>query len=103
MTEARRMSSPPRGEAPLDQRAMPRISLVVPAYNEAVYLPALLASVGVARQRYAHGAHELEVIVADNASTDTTAAVAGRWGARVVNVERSTVAGPSSSAVPVSE
>ena len=71
---------------------MPRISLVVPAYNEAAYLPALLASVDVARQRYAYRADEVEVIVADNASTDTTAAVASRSGARVVRVERRSIA-----------
>ena len=45
----------------------PAISLIVPAYNESDYLAALLASVDVARHRYAHGADAVEVIVTDNA------------------------------------
>ena len=56
-----------------------RLSVVVPAYNEAAFLPATLAS--LARQDYPGG---YEVIVVDNASTDDTAAVAARYGARVV-------------------
>lgn len=64
----------------------PALSLVVPAYNEAGYLPALLESVAAARQRYRRGAGAVEVIVADNASTDDTAAIARRHGCRVVFV-----------------
>ncbi|MFL6064235.1 MAG: glycosyltransferase family 2 protein [Friedmanniella sp.] len=56
-----------------------RLSVVVPAYNEADYLPATLAS--LFQQDYAGG---YEVIVVDNASTDDTAGVAARLGARVL-------------------
>lgn len=65
-----------------------RISLVIPAYNEAGYLPRLLESVDAARARYAHGAHAVDVIVADNASTDATAAIARAHGCRVVHVAK---------------
>ena len=56
-----------------------RLSVVVPAHNEAATLPATLAA--LARQDYPG---RYEVVVVDNASTDDTAAVAARWGARVV-------------------
>jgi glycosyltransferase involved in cell wall biosynthesis len=62
----------------------PDISLVIPAYNEGRYLPRLLDSVEVARGRFEAGDGRLEVIVADNGSTDATAAVAAARGCRVV-------------------
>ena len=65
-----------------------RISLVVPAYNEAALLPRLLGSVDAARARYGRGAEAVEVIVADNASTDATASIAAAHGCRVVRVEK---------------
>jgi glycosyltransferase involved in cell wall biosynthesis len=49
-----------------------RHSLVIPAYNEARLLPRLLDSVDVARSGYKGS---VQVIVADNASTDATAAI----------------------------
>ena len=64
----------------------PRISLVIPAYNEQVLLRRLLDSVMVARSRYLHGSDAIEVIVADNGSTDDTAGIATRFGCRVVSV-----------------
>ena len=69
-----------------------RISLVIPAHNEERFLPRLLDSVDVARGRYRHGAESLEVIVADNVSTDATAAVARTRGCRVVSVEERRIA-----------
>ncbi len=69
----------------------PRLSLVVPAYNEAAYLPQLLRSVAAARARVTE-AFAVEAIVADNASTDATAAVAESFGARVVRVEKRAIA-----------
>jgi len=71
---------------------MPRISLVIPAFNEEHYLPRLLQSVDSARQRYQAGANEVEVIVADNASTDSTASLARARGCRVVEVEKRAIA-----------
>jgi glycosyltransferase involved in cell wall biosynthesis len=54
----------------------PAISLVIPCYNEAALLPRLLASVDVARRAFSADPDAVEVIVADNDSTDGTAAVA---------------------------
>ena len=68
------------------------ISLIVPAYNEAAFLPALLDSVEIARKEYQLGAAAVEVIVADNASSDETAAIAHARGCRVVSVERPSIA-----------
>lgn len=64
----------------------PRLSLVIPAHNEARLLPRLLESVEVARARFAGGADAIEVIVADNASTDGTGALARARGCRVIEV-----------------
>jgi len=64
----------------------PRISLVIPAFDEERLLPRLLDSVDAARAAYAAG--DVEVVVADNASTDGTAAVAAARGCRVVRVEK---------------
>lgn len=65
----------------------PQISLVIPAYNEAVLLPRLLDSVDVARARLG-GANAVEVIVADNQSTDATAELALARDCRVARVEK---------------
>jgi len=54
--------------------------VVIPAYNEADYLPDTLAS--LAQQDCPGG---FEVIVVDNGSTDATAAVAERAGVRVLH------------------
>jgi len=71
---------------------LPRLSLVIPAYNEERFLPGLLDSVDEAARRYAHGAAFVEIIVADNASTDRTAELAVRRGCRVVHVEKRCIA-----------
>lgn len=67
---------------------VPRISLVIPAYNEKAYLPRLLDSVDAARRAYQSGPDAVEVIVADNVSTDTTAAIAAERGCVVARVEK---------------
>jgi glycosyltransferase involved in cell wall biosynthesis len=65
---------------------MPQISLVIPAYNEAKFLPRLLDSIDAARDRFSGGRDGIEVIVADNASTDDTAAIARARGCKVATV-----------------
>jgi glycosyltransferase involved in cell wall biosynthesis len=67
---------------------MPAISLVIPAYNEAKLLPRLLDTIDAARDRFAGGRDQIEVIVADNGSTDQTAAIALSRGCRVATVAR---------------
>jgi len=71
---------------------LPRLSLVIPAYNEERFLSRLLDSVEEAARRYARGAACVEVIVADNASTDRTAEIARARGCRVVPVAKRSIA-----------
>jgi glycosyltransferase involved in cell wall biosynthesis len=74
------------------QDDQPDISLVIPAFNEAAYLPRLLDTVDVARNQYRRGADRIEVIVADNASTDETPHIAAARGCRVQLVEKRAIA-----------
>ena len=69
-----------------------RFSVIIPAYNEAQYLPRLLDSVDVARANYSGGRDEIEVIVADNDSNDATPEVSCAHGARVVHVAKRRIA-----------
>src|SRR5437588_5727279 len=69
-----------------------KFSVIIPAHNEEKYLPRLLKSIELARSNYSGGADEIEVIVANNQSTDRTAEVALAHGARVVNVEKRRIA-----------
>jgi glycosyltransferase involved in cell wall biosynthesis len=59
----------------------PRFSVIVPAYNEAEWLPECLSAVHEAMQAVAMAG---EVVVVDNNSTDATADIAREGGARVV-------------------
>ncbi len=59
------------------------VSVVIPAYNEEQYLPACLRA--LAEQK---DAPPYEVIVVDNASTDSTADIARQYGARVISEAR---------------
>lgn len=61
-----------------------RVSLVIPAYNEQALLPRLLSTVNAACAAYHGGADAIEVIVADNESTDRTADIARSFGCSVV-------------------
>lgn len=70
----------------------PHLSLIVPAYNEQEYLPRLLDTVDVARERYQGGPEAIEVVVVDNLSTDRTDEAARARGCRVVRVERRVIA-----------
>jgi len=56
----------------------PLVSVIIPAYNEERYLPALLTSLG--NQSYS----PIEVIVVDNLSDDNTIKVAKEFGAKVM-------------------
>ena len=69
----------------------PRYSLVIPAYNEQRLLPRLLDSLDVARRTYGK-ADAIEVIVADNVSTDRTAAIAAVRGCQVVSTGKRVIA-----------
>src|SRR5262249_1149967 len=69
-----------------------RFSVVIPAYNEEQYLPRLLESIEVARANYSGGRDGIEVIVADNDSTDRTATVAVSQAAQVVHVAKRRIA-----------
>jgi glycosyltransferase involved in cell wall biosynthesis len=71
---------------------VPRISLVIPAFNEERYLPLLLDSVDSARRRYEAGFDAVEIIIADNASTDGTADLARASGCYVVQAEKRAIA-----------
>lgn len=72
--------------------AAPRFSLIIPAYNEEAYLPALLNSVETARACYAGGPEAIEVVAVDNASTDATADLARSSGCRVIREEKRVIA-----------
>ena len=69
-----------------------RFSVIIPAYNEEKYLPRLLNSINVARSNYSCGSDQIEVIVANNDSTDATAEVAAAHEARVVHVAKRRIA-----------
>ena len=71
---------------------MPRISLVIPAYNEAACLPRLLDTIDAARDRFTGGRDAIEVVVADNGSTDDTAAIARARGCVVAPVAKRMIA-----------
>ncbi|MCC6797458.1 MAG: glycosyltransferase [Candidatus Hydrogenedentes bacterium] len=59
-------------------------SIIIPAYNEAQYLPATIAAIRQAEQALGE---PVEIIVGDNVSTDATASVAKSLGAKVVPVD----------------
>jgi glycosyltransferase involved in cell wall biosynthesis len=69
-----------------------KFSIIIPAYNEEQYLPRLLDSIDVARSNYSGGRAAVEVIVANNDSSDRTAEIATARCARVVKVARRRIA-----------
>jgi glycosyltransferase involved in cell wall biosynthesis len=69
--------------ATLPRPENPRLSVVIPAFNEAHYLGRCLESLLRQATDTAY-----EVIVVDNASTDATAAIARSYGASVVTESR---------------
>jgi glycosyltransferase involved in cell wall biosynthesis len=66
------------------------ISFIIPAYNEEKYLAPTLESIHAAAKEVGE---PYEVVVVNDASTDATAAIAERGGARVVTVEKRQIAG----------
>ena len=68
----------------------PLVSCIVPTYNGAAYLAEALDSIFA--QTYPH----LEVVIADDGSTDATLAIAARYGSRI-RVVRQPNAGPASA------
>jgi glycosyltransferase involved in cell wall biosynthesis len=78
--------------SPMTDGPTPRFSLIIPAFNEERYLPRLLDSVDEARRRFSPDPDAVEVVVADNASSDGTAALALARGCRVVRVEKRAIA-----------
>ena len=68
---------------------MAQLSFIVPAHNEEVLLGATLSSIHHASRNIAES---IEIIVVDDASTDSTVAVARSYGARTVSVDRRQIA-----------
>lgn len=62
-----------------------KYSIIIPAWNEAEFLPMTLSAVNASMQQLeSQSAHRGELIVVDNNSTDNTAAIAEAQGAKVV-------------------
>lgn len=59
--------------------AKPKLSVVIPAFNETNYIARTLASLNKLENR-----QDIEVIVVDNNSTDDTAYIAASLGARII-------------------
>lgn len=68
-----------RRQARIMKSAFMKISVVIPAYNEELFLPNLLTS--LKNQTFSQ---PFEIIVVDNNSTDKTAEIAKKFGARVI-------------------
>ncbi|MBI4231276.1 MAG: glycosyltransferase [Planctomycetes bacterium] len=65
------------------------ISFVVPAFNEAAFIGRTVRQLRFAGER---SGRPFEIVVADDGSTDATAAIAAREGARVVPVRKRQIA-----------
>jgi len=84
----------------------PTISLVIPAWNEAALLPRLLDSVEAAKrhwQRAGGDERDIEVIVADNGSSDATAQIARDRGCRVIAVGKRVIAASRNGGAAVAQ
>ena len=65
------------------------ISFIIPAYNEELELPATLNAI---RAAASESGQPYEIIVVDDASTDSTPEIAGRAGAKVIQIDRRQIA-----------
>jgi hypothetical protein len=75
---------------------LPTVSVIVPSYQRAQYLPHLFASIGM----QVYPADRLEMIVIDNSSTDNTEAVVADWAKEMpfpVRFKRKKNDGPAAS------
>ncbi|MEO6655632.1 MAG: glycosyltransferase [Pyrinomonadaceae bacterium] len=68
----------------------PRFSIIIPAYNEARLLPRLIESIKIAAIRFDR--EQVEIIVADNLSTDETRTIAESMECNVVTVTKRRIA-----------
>ncbi|HWB09124.1 MAG TPA: glycosyltransferase [Pirellulales bacterium] len=72
---------------------MPSLSVVIPAFNEELYLPRTLECVDQAVAYLGdQREHRVEVVVVDNASTDRTAEIAASFGTRIVSTPEHNIA-----------
>jgi cellulose synthase/poly-beta-1,6-N-acetylglucosamine synthase-like glycosyltransferase len=72
-------------------RAVPRVSVIIPAYNAEPYLAETLASVEAQTYR------DWEVVVADDSSTDGTVETAVRFGERFTVLRSTSNEGPAAA------
>lgn len=72
------------------------LSFCIPAHNEEAFLPAAIGAIRESAQRLGEGAYE--IVVADDASNDRTAAVAQGLGARVISIDRRQIAAARNAA-----
>jgi glycosyltransferase involved in cell wall biosynthesis len=64
---------------------MRSLSVIIPAFNEELYLPRTLECLAEAIAYLGDDTgHQIEVVLVDNASTDRTAQIAASFGARIV-------------------
>ena len=76
------------------EEKQPKISLVIPAYNEEKYIGATIKNVQEAIKEYKshYPESEIELIVVNNNSTDRTEQIARELGARVVFEKKNQIA-----------
>ena len=85
------LSNLPDGlEAAASLRTFLRLSVIIPAYNEAKYLEPTIAALRTAVEA---SDATVEIIVVDNRSTDETATLARRLGCRVVSSTANSIGG----------
>ena len=75
-----------------------KISVIIPAFNEEKYLPALFESLAKAKTfLLSKKNYEIETILVDNNSTDKTSQIANQFGAKVIPESKRLIATPSTA------